>query len=227
MKIHNYFSVITIAGLFSALVYLHQSSVTASSSTMLTHDNVCMHVELLDEQEQKVLLSQRCIDALQQHAIVPIRVNIANNGTKKYIVNPNRIGINALSFNDVYAVLRKKIAKTAALSGLAVGGLVGVIFGSAMTLGLPFMGIVAVSGFIDFFGLTAVVTSISIALAINAPIKNMLKKNMLHKKVVIKPGDSYEGLVFAHEQDWSHKTNVAVHVNGDQQVLFTVHAHQV
>ncbi|HEX4069211.1 MAG TPA: hypothetical protein VHX42_03880, partial [Candidatus Babeliales bacterium] len=178
-----------------------------------TQDNVMTHVKLLSREDKDLLFGDRS-RLIHDHDIQVICLSLYNLSNVDYRFFPADIDLAMMSSRDV-----EKLMKTNSVGRLTVSAATGIsswALGTTAMFVIGDMGIASVLGAAAFLapsiicGATALVffgKSIK-SMIMNKRMKKDLAEKIVHKKVIIKAGDHYEGLIFVKTADYNPQFNV-------------------
>jgi len=165
---------------------------------------VVLQAKCLTEEEIYSLFDDRAKELTESVEI--IHCSIHNLSKQDYIFSPKNKNFAPLSINEVTRLIKTssvgRIA-TGIVGGMGISLSANVLFLGGVCLLVGPMGCVIVPGQL-IFGLPIAFTIASLpffgkagkSIVMNHRIKKDLKEKMFHKKVVIKSGDTREGLIF-------------------------------
>ena len=190
-------------------------------------NNVIMQVKLLSQEEQKALFGERSI-LIHENDIQVIHFSIHNVSNLHYSFSPADIDLAMISYRDI-----KKLMKTNSIGGFASGVGFGAISAKLIDLGVagPMVCQSMIVAYVAF-PLSIVATALTFvffgksikSMIMNHRINKDLAKKTLYKKIIIKPGDHYDGFIFVKQADYNSQFKVSLYEknNKENSVAFDV-----
>jgi hypothetical protein len=226
---------IILPGCFKVPSYkaIYMPSVDIASVYQKTVDGVTVQIKQLNKAERDYFFGDNSTLLLKQPSdkrIVPLYIAIVNHGRHVYTISPENIDLELLPYDYIFNVIKVNTKKIAGIA-FGVGGTLG-----AMCL-MPFVEDRSNPSDLDYCvaglmgGIAGGVAGLYMAspswlksMDTNRRIKNDLRKKTLHKKVILKPGDEYAGLIFVKQEDYL--PDFAVTIDSDnainQKMVFNV-----
>lgn len=161
-----------------------------------------------------------------------IYLSIHNLSNVSYIVSPADIDIAKLSYQQIFQYM-----KTSSI-GRLTGGIVAIGIPAYPAVNLFTFGCFMKCAIAAYAGLSLAVVGIGLgalcfvlglkSIKMNYRIDKDLKQKMVHKKVIIKSGDHYEGLIFVKSSDYKPLFNIIIceQDNHDNKIAFEVDLQQ-
>ena len=184
-------------------------------------DNIRIQVKRLSKAEQNYFFGERSqllFDRFSNNQIIPLYLSITNESQQDCTVFPHNINLKLISYDRVFCAIKNKNGLFFAdevVDPLYVGG--AIVATSYMIGGVSVcvsLGFLPVCFLIPFVCVTSIPTFFVAKLAkyglLNRRIKRDLRDKTLHKKVVVKAGEEYAGLVFVREEDYHTHFTVAI-----------------
>ena len=203
------------------------------STKKQTENNVSLQAKQLTTREIGYLFGpeNKCL----MSNIIIIQLSICNMSGTDYLLTPESVTLKALKYRDVFKFI-KKTNTASRFAGAAVSGFFVSPFFFDTTLSA-----LARAGFPGIVAVPLVMVPMIVALpmgivflaegiksaVMNRRIKKDLKEKMIHKKVIIKAGHSYDGLMCVNESDYNSTFDLTLEEKKDAQhtIIFNVDMH--
>jgi hypothetical protein len=187
-----------------------------------TKNNVIMQAKLLSREDKRALFGDRST-LIHEDDIQIMYLSVYNLSSMGYVFSPANIDLSIMSYNDVAQLIKTSSVGRFATSIACSVSIVGAVYGSVafgMLFGLPTLA----NGVLVFGAMTASMALVFFgksikSMVMNKRIKKDITEKTLHKKVIINPGEHYEGIIFVKTSDYKSQFNVTMYEKDENNNL--------
>lgn len=189
-----------------------------------TQEHVNVEIKKCSKSDIYYLFDNRS-NILNNEKVDVVYVSVCNLSNDSYVLAPKDIKLKQVPYSKIVKSMKKTCSGTR-----LVGGTAALTTGAAMISTFAVTPIMVPSiwvylGIVIPVPLTAlvmgtigVITGIK-SVVINRRIAKDIKVKTLHEKVVIKPGDCYEGVIFVAASDYNPQFSMTMHENDTSKAV--------
>jgi hypothetical protein len=184
----------------------------------ITKDGITLRVKQLTSQEKNY-----CFDghAVPLDGIKAVYLSISNVSDRSYIITPGGINLLQISLRDI----KKSIRKTDTFAYFSGALITGLILVNPIALAMCYIACVPAfiaAAILPFEGMF--LAKMGRSAVMNHRIDKDLREKILHKKVFIKSGNTYEGLIFVKSEDYNPQFSITVQEKNNRHntIIFDV-----
>ena len=167
-----------------------------------TEKNVTLGAKLLTEEDKNDLFGEH-IGALEDNDCHIVYLSVHNLSDKSYVLTSGRIGLEQLALRDVVKLMKK----TSSIGRLSVWYFSSVPPAVVASLVHDPLIIAPISIGFGITGIIGFVQGIK-SIIMNGRVKKDIEEKIVPKKVIIKSGARYDGLMFIESSDYKSQFNV-------------------
>lgn len=194
--------------------------------------NIIVKAKLLNAAERYMLFNER-IQNLYGYDTIYISINNLSNIA--YVVSSDSVTLEQIGYRQVAKLMKTPHAGAnlvgSTFAGFYAAGVISAFIRESATAGgVGDMGFV----FVPLFVLSSVITLVTgikgiKSFVMNSRVSSDLEDKILHKAVVIQPGDHYEKLIFVESSYYAPQFNLTIDEddNRDNKITFEVDLKQV
>jgi len=177
------------------------------SAYVATEQGVVLQARRLTQVEKNCFFDRQIVPL---NGVKAIYFSIVNLSDKTYTVTPDEINVLQVSLNDIKKTVKEGDTVPYLAGTLASGWITAIPIFCLLSYVVPPMPILVAGGIALPLGGIFFVQSIR-SLVVNSRINEDLRSKILYRKLIIKPGQKYERVIFVKASDYKPEFTVIMH----------------